>query len=1345
MPLGHETTREIGETRKCLTQISASGVPQGTLPLIKSVIISTSQLIFIIMSIPLYPLFFNSSSDADLKPNMAMFNPYPSSTKAVNKSSLVKSNETTVSTRVSKPIVSGRVTRKRSHKPTRVAEAAIKEIVFKQKTCKAEIHPNEDYGIFDPSRRLYEDETLGKHTNAGKQQFWYFILTLLMDSSKKDVISWTGNGTEFIISSITTLISLWSTNQNLEKKLQKDTILRNFRACYKRRIMIPVNAQKLRFAFFTEPSIHLGMTHDELANFIAKNNMNAAATSQGMSFQMRPRSSEVMSSNSGMQGGGGGGGAANAATNGQQPENETPARSQPPYTMHGVLHFIQHEWSRYEMERSKWEMERTELQARISFLQGERRGQENLKSDLVRRIKMLEYCLKQERNKNYRLTHNGEEPPCYDEKEDDGAPDANAPLDVDAYPLESANALGWKQGRELLKKYLEKCEQVLSWKAGQWPANGNKDDVLGALANKYKLGGGGGQRGGSDSSSDHGGEMDGELKEVFDEFNFLEKKESSNPKEDWHVSPSMLDQLKAQYKNEKQAKRQSSGSMSREDSEQGDLLPRAPKKARDNEMDMNGEETTDGIEESIERKGKTSRNTNASCPNLTTTNSVFLHSCLRSWMMLVNHAPDEQQQQQSMGGGASGPATAPMKSARRAGEYLDINDALGLPPDESAVNIQDVTGDDQDDDVSSTPQWATRAVLRSHLDCVRVMQFHPVEPVLFTAGEDGTTKLWNLDAKPLNAKDAEKATAKNASNPSELEPIYTFRGHAGAVLSMDISPTGAVDYGDRLFTGGLDGTVCCWAVPSTACDPYDVYDPKVLRERLTGHTDAVWAVAFHSSDNRLVSASADGTIKLWEPGNFGEPLLRTFSAPSPDAVPTSVDFSSTEPQHLLAAYTGQKAMIIDIETGAVVLNFDFGEDATSGARITKILSHPTMPITIMAGDDRKIRYFDNSNGAQLHCAVAHVEGISSLAIDSNGLYLLSGSHDGSLRLWNMEKRICLKEIPAHRKKHDSAVNTVAMHPSRPLIGSGGADALAKVRCTLRSLDTGVVLNSRVTVSALLARCQLSICHLGGMASFLSSLISRDPRATFGYEIPTTAVATIDGVQLGNSAKKAETDAEGLSIFWAAPDCANLRVQTQKLKTMRHPNILTYVDSLEVDSTLYLVTEQCKPLSVYMRDVDLTNEQRESVVAWGIYQIMSCLKFLHGANISHENVRRSIFVTTAGDWKMAGLHKATGFTSPRSDLNQLGLVLWELFNGFNEGMEKAEPPGKIPKKLHDLYKRIATPAAAKQTVAELLRVSSMGWTVVVNIVPSRGYLGMLSRLFLQCFQRSGSNKMTIFPL
>ena len=48
------------------------------------------------------------------------------------------------------------------------------------------------------------------------------------------------------------------------------------------------------------------------------------------------------------------------------------------------------------------------IQARIAFLQGERKGQENLKNDLVRRIKMLEYALKQERAKYAKLKYGGD-------------------------------------------------------------------------------------------------------------------------------------------------------------------------------------------------------------------------------------------------------------------------------------------------------------------------------------------------------------------------------------------------------------------------------------------------------------------------------------------------------------------------------------------------------------------------------------------------------------------------------------------------------------------------------------------------------------------------------------------------------------------------------------------------------------------------------------------------------------------------------------------------------------------------------------------------------------------------
>ena len=41
--------------------------------------------------------------------------------------------------------------------------------------------------------------------------------------------------------------------------------------------------------------------------------------------------------------------------------------------------------------------------------------------------------------------------------------------------------------------------------------------------------------------------------------------------------------------------------------------------------------------------------------------------------------------------------------------------------------------------------------LSSHFDGVRALTFHPVEPVLITASEDHTLKLWNLQ-KTVQAK-----------------------------------------------------------------------------------------------------------------------------------------------------------------------------------------------------------------------------------------------------------------------------------------------------------------------------------------------------------------------------------------------------------------------------------------------------------------------------------------------------------------------------------------------------------------------------------------------------------------
>ncbi|KAL0972938.1 hypothetical protein UPYG_G00196730 [Umbra pygmaea] len=118
----------------------------------------------------------------------------------------------------------------------------------------------------------------------------------------------------------------------------------------------------------------------------------------------------------------------------------------------GILHFIQFEWGRFQAEKYRWEAERDELRAQVSFLQGERKGQENMKQDLVRRIKMLEYALKQERSKHQKLK------PISDLSPEERRPDTeaelvlNGPAECDTEP---ANQMSWKEGRQLLRKYLE--------------------------------------------------------------------------------------------------------------------------------------------------------------------------------------------------------------------------------------------------------------------------------------------------------------------------------------------------------------------------------------------------------------------------------------------------------------------------------------------------------------------------------------------------------------------------------------------------------------------------------------------------------------------------------------------------------------------------------------------------------------------------------------------------------------------------------------------------------------------------------------------------------------------------
>lgn len=105
-----------------------------------------------------------------------------------------------------------------------------------------------------------------------------------------------------------------------------------------------------------------------------------------------------------------------------------------------------------------------------------------------------------------------------------------------------------------------------------------------------------------------------------------------------------------------------------------------------------------------------------------------------------------------------------------------------------------------------------------------------------------------------------------------------------------------------------------------------------------------------------------------------------------DGIPTSVDFVRDESHKIVVAYEGA-CVIFDAETGSVVSRLE--GNGTRG--VNRVVAHPIQPLIVAAHEDRHIRFYDHRSATLAHAMVAHLDAVTSLAVDPHGLYLLSGS------------------------------------------------------------------------------------------------------------------------------------------------------------------------------------------------------------------------------------------------------------------------------------------------------------------------------------------------------------------
>ena len=242
-----------------------------------------------------------------------------------------------------------------------------------------------------------------------------------------------------------------------------------------------------------------------------------------------------------------------------------------------------------------------------------------------------------------------------------------------------------------------------------------------------------------------------------------------------------------------------------------------------------------------------------------------------------------------------------------------------------------------------------------------------------------------------------------------------------------------------LYTAGADATIISWDVPAPDADVYTDYSPSHRLSVAKDHTDSIWMLDAHPTNDLLVSGGADGSYKFWDISDPSNVAVKQSHASANGAISCGQFLPSDAGKLLLGNQCGNVSLL-DVETGQSVLEFPTEGDG----KLLSLKAHRTMSLAVGAYSDKSIRFFDITTGKLVHSLVAHQAAVSCIDFDPSGLYMVSVGHDRSIRMWDVGSKGCVFENTTHRHKYDEAIHAVAFHPTVAKFATAGADAVVKI-------------------------------------------------------------------------------------------------------------------------------------------------------------------------------------------------------------------------------------------------------------------------------------------------------------
>jgi WD40 repeat protein len=285
--------------------------------------------------------------------------------------------------------------------------------------------------------------------------------------------------------------------------------------------------------------------------------------------------------------------------------------------------------------------------------------------------------------------------------------------------------------------------------------------------------------------------------------------------------------------------------------------------------------------------------------------------------------------------------------------------ALAISPDETlaaggvgnAIIVWDTETGDELFRLSGTNQTG-------HTNRVRSIAFNPEGTLIASAGADGRIVIWDVATQTQSAR---------------------WEAHTGGANTLAFSPRD----GQLLLSGGEDRLINLWN-PLTGA----------LVQNYTGHSGAVNSVAFNNDGTLFASGSDDDRVGVW---SLADGFIKFLIGHTDDVL--SLDFSPTAASRLLSGSADNSVVLWDVlsTTGSTIRGFTQHNEAVNG-----VAYFPNGREFISISEDTSILMWDLTANTVLNSFNDHDAPVFAIAISGDGEMMFTGADDGVARLWDLK-------------------------------------------------------------------------------------------------------------------------------------------------------------------------------------------------------------------------------------------------------------------------------------------------------------------------------------------------------